>query len=48
MKQLKDLSNNAQNRQSSEISSRIFVTYKNSVRPQHFHMHNTASGINLA
>ena len=33
IKKLKDRSQNAQNRKSGELSSHLFETYKNSVRP---------------
>ena len=37
LKHLKDMSHNEQNRQSGEISSRIFETYNTSVQP---HLHD--------
>ena len=39
LKRLKDRSHNAQNRMYGEISSRIFETYKNAVRPHSFHIY---------
>ena len=43
LKKLKYRSNNAQNRRYGKISSRIFETYKNVVRPNGFHIKNTAA-----
>ena len=43
MKKLKYQSHNTQNRNSGEIASYIFETYKNSVIPHGFHIHNTVS-----
>ena len=40
---LKYRSQNAQNKRSSEISSHIFETYKNAVRPHGCHIYNTAA-----
>ena len=42
LKHLKDRSHNAQNRRSDEISSHIFETYNNDVRPHGCHIYNTA------
>ena len=42
LKRLKDRSHNAQNRRSDEISSHIFETYNNDVRPHGCHIYNTA------
>ena len=47
LKQLKDKSNNAQNRRSSEIESRIFEKYKNSVRPNSCYIHNTSTYMSM-
>ena len=47
LKYLKDISHNAQNIRSGEISSRIFETYKNAVQPHGFHIYNTASCISM-
>ena len=41
LKNLNDKSNNAQNRDSGEISSRIFETYKGTVQPHGCHIYNT-------
>ena len=41
LKHLRDKIQNAQNRRSGEIFSRIFETYKNSVRPHGCHIYNT-------
>ena len=41
LKHLKYRSHNAQNRRSGEISSHIFETYKNAVRPHGCHIYNT-------
>ena len=41
MKHLKDRSHNAQNRKSGKISSHIFGTYNNDVRPHNCHIYNT-------
>ena len=38
LKHLKDRSHNVQNIRSSEISSRIFVTYRNAVQPHGYHI----------
>ena len=43
MKHFKDRLHNAQNRKSGEISSRIFETYENVVRPNSCHIFNTAA-----
>ena len=48
LKYLKNRNHNAQNRRSSEISSRIFETYKNVVRPHGFHIYNTSEGMAMA
>ena len=37
IKHLKDISHNEKNRRSGELSSRLFETYKNDVRPHGFH-----------
>ena len=43
LKHLKDRSHNAQRIRPGEISSRIFVTYKNYVQPHGCHIYNTAA-----
>ena len=43
LKQLKDWSNNSQNRRSGEIYIYIYDAYKNSVRYHGWHIHRTAS-----
>ena len=43
LKHLKDRSHNVQNRRSGEISSRIFETYNNYVRPHGLGICNTAT-----
>ena len=43
LKHPKDIIHNAQNRKSGEISSRIFETYENVVRPNSCHIFNTAA-----
>ena len=48
MKHLKDKGHNTQNRRSSETSSRIFETYKNSVLPHIFHIYNTTVDMAMA
>ena len=48
LKHLKNRSHNAQNRSSSEISSRIFKTYNNYVQPHGFHIYNTPAGMAMA
>ena len=45
---LKDRSHNAQKQRSGEISSRIFETYKNAVRPYGYHIYNTTAGMAMA
>ena len=45
LKNLKYRSNNAQHRRYGKISSRIFETYKNVVRPNGFHIKKTAADI---
>ena len=47
LKQIKDRSHNAQNRRFSEISSRIFETYKNAVQPHSFNIYNNVSDISM-
>ena len=44
---LKDRSNNAQNRRSGELSSHLFETYKNSVRPHGCHIYNSAADMDM-
>ena len=46
LKHLEDKNHNVQNRRSSEISSRIFETYRNFLRPHGCHIQNTA--VNMA
>ena len=48
MKHLKDRIQDAQNRRSGEIPSRIFETYKNTVRPHGCHIYNTAADMTMA
>ena len=48
LKNLKDLSQNAQNIRSGEMANRLFETYKNSVMPHDHHIYATASDIYLA
>ena len=48
VKHLKDRSHNAQNRRSGEISSRIFETYNNYVRPHGCHIYNTGADMSMA
>ena len=48
LKHIKDISHNAQNRISSEISSRIFETYNNTVLPHGFHVYNTSADMSMA
>ena len=48
LKQLKYRSRNAQNRRYSEISSRIFETYKNAVQPHGYHIYNTAADMAMS
>ena len=43
LKHLKDRIQNAQNRRSGELSSRLFETYKNAVRPHVCHIYNSAA-----
>ena len=38
LKHLKDRIHNAKNRRSGELSSRLFETYKNAVRPHGYHI----------
>ena len=45
IKDLKDISCNAQNRRSDELSSRLFETYKISVRPNGCHIYNSSADI---
>ena len=47
LKHLKDRSHNAQYRRSGEISSHIFETYKNSVRPHDCNIYNTAADMDM-
>ena len=42
LKHLKDISKNIQNRRSGELSSCLFETYKNSVKPHGCHIYNSA------
>ena len=48
LQQLKDQSHNSQNIRSGEIVSRIFETYKNSLRLHCYHIHNTAIDVAMA
>ena len=48
LKQLKDMSHNAQSRRSGEISSPIFVTYKNDVRPHGCHIYSNAADMEMS
>ena len=47
LKQLKDRSHNTLNRSYGEIVSRIFETYKNSIRPHGCHIYNTSTEIDM-
>ena len=48
LKHLKDISHNAQNRSSGEISSHIFETYKNTAQPHGCNIYNTAEDMAMA
>ena len=48
LKQLKDQSLDAQNISSVEIASRIFETYKNSVKPDGCHNHKTGAYMTMS
>ena len=48
LKNLKDRSQKAQNRRSGEISSRLFQTYKNYIRPHGCHIYNFAADMAMA
>ena len=48
IKHLKDISHNGQNRRSSELSSRLFGTYKDNVRPRGCHFYNSAADMAMA
>ena len=48
LKHLKDISHNAQNRRSGELSSHLFETYKNAVRPHGCNIYNSASDMAMA
>ena len=47
LKHLKDRSKNAQNRRSSELSSRLFETYKNSIGPHGCHICNSDADMDI-
>ena len=47
-KHLKDRSNNAQNRRSGELSSRLFETYKNYLRTHGCHIYNYAADMAIS
>ena len=48
LKQLKDISQNAQKRSAGEISSPIFETYNNAVRPRVCNIYNNAADMSMA
>ena len=48
LRELKNLSKNAQNRRSGEKSNRLFETYKNSVMPHGCHIYETAADTTMA
>ena len=47
LKQIKARSHNGQNIMSGEISSRIFETYMNAIRPCGYHIYNTSSEMTM-
>ena len=47
LKQIKDRSHNRQNRRYGKISSHIYETYNNAVRPHSFHIFNTAVDMSM-
>ena len=48
IKHLKDRSHNAQYRRYGHLSSHLFETYKNSVRPHRFYIYNSAASMAMA
>ena len=47
-KHLKNRGQNSQNRRSDKLSSHIFQTYKNAVRPHGCHIYNYAADMDMA
>ena len=48
LRHLKYRSHNAQKRSSGELSSRLFETYKNTVRPHGYHIYHHSTDMHMA